>query len=211
MKTFLTAALLLAGSCLVQAQQAYTSAMLKNIDAIYHSNTIDEYQVSVNAFERIAVAEKTKYEPYYYVAFGNIMMAVNESVATRKDDYLNVAAKAVAKANELHPNDSEVVTLEGFVHMIRVTVDPASRGQEYSGKAFNAFDKAVSLNPENPRALAMLGQMQLGTAKFFGSDPSEGCATTSKALEKFDTFKPANSLAPRWGKAMAEGVKANCK
>ena len=210
MKTILTS-ILLASACMLQAQDQFTGAMLKNIDALYHAKTIDEYQASVNAFERIAAAEKNKYEPYYYAGFGNIMIAANESEASQKDNYLDLAAKAIEKASKLKPNDSEIIALEGFVHMIRVNVDPASRGQEYSGKAFTAFNKALSLDPENPRALALLGRMQLGTAKFFGSDTREACTTSGKALDKFDSYKPTASLAPHWGKAIAEEVKANCK
>jgi hypothetical protein len=95
--------------------------------------------------------------------------------------------------------------------MIRVTVDPASRGQQYSGLAFQAFSKAVAINPENPRALGLLAQMQYGTAQFFGSPVTEACTTLTKALEKFETYKNESPLAPTWGKKMAEGMKAACK
>ncbi|MEJ1240248.1 hypothetical protein WBG78_19055 [Chryseolinea sp. T2] len=210
MKTILTSAFILC-ACLMQAQDKYTSAMLKNIDALYKSKTSEEYQSSVNAFDRIASTEKNKFEPYYYAAFGNIMMAVNETVPGKKDNYLDLASANVDKAKTIKPNDSEIIALEGFVHMIRVTVDPQSRGQEYSGKAFTAFNKAVALNPENPRALALLGQMQLGTARFFGNDSSEACATSGKALEKFASYRPASALAPHWGQVMAEEVKSTCK
>ena len=210
MKTILTSLLLLS-TCLLQAQDKYTSAMLKNIEALYKSKTAEEYQATVNAFDRIAATEKTRFEPFYYAAFGNIMMAVNETTPGRKDNYLDLASADVDKAKAIKPNDSEIIALEGFVHMIRVTVDPQSRGQEYSGKAFTAFNKAVALNPENPRALALLGQMQLGTARFFGNDSSEACATSGKALEKFASYKPNSTLAPHWGQVMAEEVKAACK
>ena len=136
---------------------------------------------------------------------------VNEPGPAKKDNYLDLASADVQKAMTIKPNDSEVIALEGFIHMIRVTVDPQSRGQEYSGKAITAFNKAIALNPENPRALALLGQMQLGTARFFGNDSSEACATSGKALEKFATYQPPGNLAPLWGKGMAEEVKANCK
>lgn len=210
MKTVLTSLILLS-VCYVQAQDKYTTTMLKIIDTLYRSKTSEEYQASVNAFERIAAAEKNKYEPYYYAAFGNIMMAVNERDPAKKDNYLDLASADVQKATAIKQNDSEVIALEGFIHMIRVTVDPQSRGQEYSAKAFTAFNKAVALNPENPRALALLGQMQLGTARFFGNDSAEACATSGKALEKFATYQPSAHLAPHWGKGMAEEVQASCK
>jgi len=210
MKTILTTVLLLS-TFLVQAQDKYTSAMLKQIDALYKSRTPEEYQASINSFDRIAAAEKNKFEPYYYAAFGNIMMAVNEAAPAKKDSFLDLASTNIDKAKAIKPNDSEIIALEGFIHMIRVTVDPQSRGQEYSGKAFTAFNQAVALNPENPRALALLGQMQLGTARFFNSDSAEACATSGKALEKFASYQPSSNLAPHWGKVIAEEVKASCK
>jgi hypothetical protein len=193
------------------AQDKYTEAMLKNIDAAYKAKTVADHQATANAFERIAAAEKTKWEPYYYAAFSHIMMANNETDNAKKDAYLDLATKDLDQAKAIKANDSEITALEGFVHMIRVTVDPATRGQEYSGKAFRSFSTAVALNPENPRALALLAQMQYGTAQFFGSSTAEACGTVDKSLQKFETYKAENALSPQWGKQVAEGLKSNCK
>ena len=43
----------------------YAEAMAKNIQTVYSSQSITELQGAVNALERIASAEKTKWEPYY--------------------------------------------------------------------------------------------------------------------------------------------------
>lgn len=193
------------------AQDKYTETMLKNIDAAYNAKTVAEHQAAANTFERIAAAEKTKWEPYYYAAFSNIMMANLETESAKKDAYLDLAAKDIDAAKAIKANDSEVTALEGFVHMIRVTVDPATRGQEYSGKAFRSFSTAVALNPENPRALTLLAQMQFGTAQFFGNSTAEACGTAEKSLQKFETYKAENALSPQWGKQMAERLKSNCK
>jgi len=189
----------------------YAEAMQKNIHSVYTAQTIEELQTATNALERIATAEKTKWEPYYYASFGYVMMATREKDATKKDAYLDLAFNAVNKAKEIAPNESEVITLEGFNYMIRLTVDPASRGAQYSGLSMASFGKAMALNPENPRALACMAQMQYGTAQFFGSPTTEACATLAKSLEKFSTFKSDNPLAPVWGKEMAVGMKEQCK
>ena len=195
----------------LSAQDKYTETMSGKIDATYKAKTVAEYQDAANAFERIAGAEKTKWEPYYYAAFNYIMMANTEQENAKKDSYLDLAAKALDQAKTIKPNDSEITALEGFIHMIRVTVDPATRGQEYSGKAFRSFSTAVALNPENPRALALLAQMQYGTAQFFGSSTAEACGTVEKSIQKFESYKADSALAPQWGKSMAEGLKVNCK
>lgn len=189
----------------------YVEAMKKNIDALYHSASIEDYRKAVNTFERIGAAEKSKWEPYYYASFGYIMMANLETDATKKDSYLDQSLNALGKAKEITGNESEIVALEGFTHMIRITVDPASRGQQYSSMAFQSFSKAVELNPENPRALALLAQMQFGMAQFFGSPTDEACGTVAKALEKFDTFTSENPLAPTWGRSMTDGLETKCQ
>lgn len=178
---------------------------------VYTSKSISDLQGAVNSLERIATTEKTKWEPYYYAAFGYIMMANVETQGNKKDSYLDQAGAMINQAKTIDEKNSEIVALEGFVHMIRVTVDPASRGQQYSGLAMQTFGKAIALNPENPRAHALLAQMQYGTAQFLGSSTAEACSANDAAIQKFAVFKSDNPFAPQWGKEMAEGLKTKCK
>jgi hypothetical protein len=188
----------------------YVEAMQKNIQSVYKAKSVTDLQGSVNSLERIAAAEKVKWEPYYYVSFAYILMSNFEQDAAKKDLYLDQANASIEKAASINDNESEIVALVGFIHMMRVAVDPASRGAQYSGMAMQAFGKATSLNPENPRALALMAQMQYGTAKFFGSPATEACATLNAALQKFDSYKSDNPLAPQWGREMALGLKKEC-
>lgn len=191
--------------------EKYVEAMQKNIKSIYEARDIDSYQQSVNAFERISSAEKSRWEPLYYIAFGNVMMANISQDKQKKDAYLDRAMEVIVLAKSIRENESEIFALEGFVYMIRVTVDPQTRGMEFAPQAMMTFNRALSINPENPRALALLAQMQFGTAQFFGSPTTEACAINSKALDKFDTFKPESVLAPVWGRQMAQSMKGRCQ
>ncbi len=190
----------------------YYEQMGKQIQAVYTAESMDAYQQAVNALNRIAGAEKTKWEPYYYSAFGSVMMATREKEASKKDTYLDQALAAIEKGKVIATNESELVALEGFVHMIRVTVDPATRGQQYSGLAMQTFGRALGMNPNNPRAMSLMAQMQFGTAQFFNQQPTEACETARKALSLFEsTAKSENPLAPQWGKEMTVGLIQNCK
>src|SRR5688572_29536162 len=131
----------------------YVEAMRKSIEAVYKASDIPQLQQAVNTFERIGAAEKSRWEPRYYVAFGYLMMANHEKEAEKKDAYLDRAKTAIEGAKALAPEESEIIALEGFVYMLRVTVDPGSRGPEFTPKALLAFGKANTLNPDNPRAL----------------------------------------------------------
>lgn len=189
----------------------YEEIMVANISKLYESRSIEEFQEVVNKFDRVAAKETDKWEPLYYAGFGYIMMATKTDEAGVKDKYLDLALANINKAKTIAPKESEIVALEGFVHMIRVTVDPATRGQQYSGLAMQAFGKALELNPDNPRALYLMGQMEFGTAQFFGADTSEACTKVNAALEKFETYEPANALAPAWGKGGAMATAESCK
>lgn len=189
----------------------YFEAMSKQMQVVYNSQTLEELQSAVNSLDRIGQAEKDKWEPLYYGAFGYVMMANRETEATRKDAYLDQALERINKAAAISKDNSEITALEGFIHMIRVTVDPASRGQQYSGMSMQAYGKAIEQNPNNPRALALMAQMQFGMAQFFKSPVAEACGLARKALEQFSAYKSDNPLAPAWGQGMTEGLLKQCQ
>ncbi|MEQ9415424.1 MAG: hypothetical protein RIF39_16430 [Cyclobacteriaceae bacterium] len=195
---------------LLFANDKYEQAMQTNIQSIYKAQTAEEMQQAVNAFERIGGAEKSKWEPFYYASFGYIMMSTREEDGTQKDALLDKATEVLKKASAILENDSEITALEGFIYMMRVTVDPASRGQQYSGLAMQTFGKALGLNPQNPRAMALMAQMEFGTAQFFKSPTTSACEKATNAIAMFDAPSSAGPLAPRWGKETALRVVKQC-
>lgn len=197
-------------SILFLVDDRYTEQMTKNIESVYKAATIEDLQKAVNAFERIGGAEKTKWEPFYYASFGYVMMASREPDPGKKDSYLDLARVALGKSSAIKPDDSEIVALEGFIHMIWVSADPASRGPQGAMMAMQSFGKAIALNPANPRALALMAQMQFGTAQFFKQEPTEACETAKKALALFESTPATSPVAPAWGKGMTEGLVKNC-
>jgi hypothetical protein len=193
------------------ANDPYLEAMQKSIEAVYHATSIEQYQHEINTLQRIAAAEPKRWEPAYYAGFCYLMMANLEVDARKKDRYLDEAMISIQGAKQIAGEDSEVLTLEGFVYMMRVSVDPGTRGPEFAPLAMQKFDSAVQANPENPRALTLMARMQYGTAEFFGSSTSEACENANKGRLMFETYKSENPLAPQWGKRIAESLMQNCK
>jgi hypothetical protein len=214
MKTPITLSLLLMLALTITNSFAnddkFKAAMLKNIKLVYSADSVSQYQQAANALERISLAEPTRWEPLYYTAFAYILMSGKEAEKAKRDAYLDQAMAAIEKAKILVHDESELTAMEGFAYMMRIPIDPGSRGMMYAPKAMQAFDKAVALNTNNPRALALKAQMEFGTAQFFKSGTEASCAINAQALEKFATDVP-DELAPVWGKEMAEGLAKNCK
>jgi len=186
------------------ANGPFEKAMGKSIPSMFSADTPESLQAAINQLNRIAEAETDRWEPHYYAAFGYLRMSSFVDTPAEKDQYLDLGLAAIEKGETLQPDDSELATLRGYLQMIKLTVDPATRGASYSGMVFASFQKAIALNPENPRAHFLLGNMQHGTAQFMGGDSSEACASFAKALSLFETATPSSPIAPSWGKESAE-------
>lgn len=190
---------------------AYENAMKKQLQAMKTIQTLEESQNVSNAFLRIAEAKKEEWLPLYYAAYLQSMAAFRFEV--NKDQYLDQAMELVKKADKISPNNSEIVALQGFIVMGKLTVDPMSRGQELSPQAMQLFGKAIALDKENPRATTLMSQMQLGTAKFFGQGPEQACGLARVGLELFakeESKITENYLLPTWGKNQAQQVAEAC-
>jgi len=203
-------ALLIYSTSVMAQDSRYVEEMSKQIATVYSAQTTEELLAAVNSLDRIARVEKEKWEPSYYGAFGYIMLANREKDLSKKDGYLDEALDRVKQATAISKGNSEITALEGFVHMIRVSVDPAARGQQFSGMSMQAFGKALGQDPNNPRALALYAQMQYGTATFLKSSTAEACGMAKKALEQFIAAKNDQPLSPKWGREMTEGMLKNC-
>jgi len=133
--------------------------------------------------------------------------------AADKDKYLDLAMQEVEKGEAINPNDSELEAMRGYIHMIKLTVDPATRGMTYSGLAFTSFQKAITLDPENPRAHFLMGRMQYGTAQFMGGGTEDACGSLFKARVLFEKEEePVNPFAPTWGKrGTEESIQQLCE
>ncbi len=189
----------------LMANGAFERVMGESIPAIFSSDNPENLQQIINKLDRVGAAETDRWEPHYYVAFGYLRMSSMYDNLADKDKYLDLALEAVAKGEEVLPDDAEFETLRGYIQMMKLNADPANRGMQYSGLVFGSFQKAIALSPNNPRAHFLLGQMQYGTAQFMGGGNAEACATMSKSLELFaQQTNPENPFAPSWGKESAE-------
>ena len=192
------------------ASDEYTKNMEVGIKELFTVRTIDELQVVANKFDRIASVETEEWLPSYYASLAHIWMATREPDNTKKDQWLDEAQSRLSQVYEKDDSNSEIVALQGFIYMLKLTVDPATRGATYSQKAFMEFTKATQLDSLNPRALFFRGQMEFGTAQFFQTDTSPACQTMAKSLELFDNFTPRTSIYPDWGKGFAEKTVHDC-
>lgn len=207
MKKIILSAFIVLGTLISQAQSdRYKAAMEKLVPAIDTTRTISGLTELANSFQRIAEAEKTQWLPYYYAALANVNTANMMFTAGQTDQIDALADKAtplLAKAEELEKNNSEIFCLKKMLTTAKMMADPQNRYMTYAPEAAEALETAKKLNPENPRVYLLEGQDLFFTPEQFGGDKQEAKRKFEEAMKKFETFKPADSISPNWGRMQA--------
>lgn len=181
------------------ANEAYHQAMSQSIEKLFKAATIADFTESANQFERISQIEKKEWLPLYYASYAYIMISFQEPDNAQKDAYLDQAQKFLDQAMALAPEESELHLLQGFLYPSRITIDPMNRGMQYMEKMNASLDKALQLNPDNPRVYFLRGTMTYHMPEAYGGGAANALPFLKTAQEKFSAFKPKTNLSPNWG------------
>jgi hypothetical protein len=174
--------------------------------------SLEDLSVVSNHFERIANTENENWLPFYYAGYTRVLMAAMESDSRKKDSFLDVAQTHLDVVETIEHDAIERMVLQGFLYMIRMSVD-LSRGVELGQECAMILNQAYMMNDQNPRAVLMLAQFNLGTAQYMGMDTSEPCSMLVAALKLLDQSQPegANQFLPGWGKDLAMNMQNQCQ
>ncbi len=212
MKTLLLSIAMLVSVVAVAQSDKYVQAMKANMAKLDSAKTVDDYVAISNAFERIAKAEKDKWLPYYYAALTQTLGTYRlQGAPSRVDAMLDKADDLLISAEMLNPNVSELYCVKSMVYSGRLMVDPQVRGQEFGQKSEKALQQAIEADPGNPRPYVLMGQSKMYMPTFWGGGKDKAKPLFEKSIELFASFKPADSLAPSWGKRMAESLLKQCE
>lgn len=181
------------------ANEAYHKAMSQSIEKLYQAASITDYLESANQFERISQIEKKEWLPLYYASYAYIMISFQEPDNAKKDAYLDQAQKFLDQAMALAPEESELHMLQGFLYPSRINIDPMTRGMQYMEKMNASLDKALQLDPHNPRVYFLRGTMTYHMPEAYGGGAANALPFLKTAREKFTAFKPKTDLSPNWG------------
>ena len=208
----LTIALCCSVACFAQTDK-YTAAMKENMAKQDSVKSKEDMFALSNAFERIAKAEKNKWQPYYYAALQQILgcYRMQGPEAKNIDAALDHADELLAAAEVMSPENSELLCLKSMIATGRMMADYQERMATYGPKASELLSQAIKLNPSNPRAYLLLGQNTFYTPSAFGGGKDKAKPILEKSVQLFETFEPATELDPAWGKGMAASILKQCE
>lgn len=187
-------------------QDRYIKEMEKHLVGFDSVRSVAVLIEKANAFERIAEAEKNKWLPYYFAALSTVNLgytftfgstggntAKSDPLADKAEDLLN-------KADSLDPNNSEIYLVRKMIATLRMLGDVMNRFMTEGKIASDALAMAKKLNPENPRVYVMEGIDFFNTPEQFGGNKARAKELFEEAFMKFDSYKPASSIHPDWGR-----------
>jgi hypothetical protein len=211
-KVILSIAVVLVSLASMAQKSEFYKTMGETLGQFATCKNVADFQALGNKFQMIANVEKGEWLPLYYHAHCYILMSFLEPAdATKKDSYLDVAEKSIAKLIEMAPNESEVYALQSFYFIGRLVVNPMERGQEFSGLSGQAIEKSLALDANNPRAKMIKLQGDIGSAPYMGKDPKSFCPQAKELLAAWDNFKPKSPIYPSWGKDQVAAIVKGCQ
>ena len=176
----------------------YEATMKANLQKIDEAKTLADYTVLAVRFERIANAEKTKWQPGYYAVLCYLNAAALLQLSDDEKRVLPDKAQPIMdNLKKNFKNESEVFALQGFLYEMRIM--GMASAMKYSPLATEVLEEAEKLNPENPRVYYLQGMNVFHTPKAFGGGKEKAKPLFEKAKVLFAAQKPASSLDPIWG------------
>lgn len=141
----------------VQAQNSnqYQTAMQKALDKLDSAKNPEQLLDSRNLFERISIKFNDQWQPIYYTAYCDIQMVYFDSKSEMNKARLENAKGLLEKLDNFANADaSEVSTLWGYYYNAMIVFNPAT-SQTLFGNVVESYEKAIQLNPENPRPVIL--------------------------------------------------------
>jgi tetratricopeptide (TPR) repeat protein len=185
--------------------------MKASINMMDTAISIGELQHAANQFERIGSAKQQEWLPYYYSAYCCIQISHLVKSDEQKDLYVERAEELNSIADRISPNNSEIYVMKGFILQAKMNVDPMIRGLKYNKECLAMFEKAKSLDLDNPRSYLWHGVNLMNTPVFMGGGKEKARPLIKRALEHFNTSNLESPIHPDWGREYAERMWKECK
>ena len=194
------------------AQDAkYVKAMGDNLTALQTAEGPEEWQKIANKFEQIAATKTDEWLPNYWAGYCNLIVGFMIKDNNQKDLLADKTEKFLKKAQELNPQNDELLILEAYLAMARLSIDPMNRWQKQGAIFEGSLKKAEAINADNPRIYYLKGNNLLYTPEQFGGGKAAACPLLKKAMEKYEKFTPTSEIHPNWGKELTEETLKQCE
>ncbi|MDM1353806.1 tetratricopeptide repeat protein [Myroides marinus] len=164
---------------------------------------------AVAILDRVATMDKENWIPVYYKVFIEVTQGFNNPQGDDVEDI--VERNRILIDQWITVGGDEWYVLKGLNETLELITDPMNKGMTQSPIINKAYEQAVKLNPNNPRAVYSLASFHLNSAKFMKVDIPYYCQMLEKSIVLFDQQKSDIPFYPSWGKDWAVKTQEICK
>ncbi len=188
----------------------FDQSMERALERFAQAENTEELMKSARAFDKIAEMHPEQWQPLYYagISYASAAFAAEESATLNKA--LNLCNARANTMTKHWPENAESHVLMAVAHGAAITANP-SQAPQYTNLLHAEAQKALDLEPGNPRAQLMLIRNGMGAAQWMNQPLDTYCAKAQDAYDAFDTFKSEEHFAPTWGKDQLLELANSCK
>lgn len=177
-----------------------TNELEKNIIFLDTAKSAVSQAEITTRFDQLANADSQNWLVAYYAAYSQLLLGIRgQQDQETKDEIYDKALHYLTKADSLSPNNSEVYVMKAYAVFMKMSVYPQKRAMTMIVESNQLIEKAIALDPENPRAYFIKGQTSFYVPEMFGGGKPAAQVSLTAAKEKFEKFR-AKPLFPNWGK-----------
>lgn len=195
-------------TCAVQADRdgREVEKVVRKLDKVAHYS---DYKSLADQFRRLREENSGNWLTNYYQAFCLLQYALRTPHVEEVDQYCDRALKSLEEIDPQQANAAEVYCLRAMERSVRIRVDIMLRGMEYSINSETFLEKALQLDPDNPRAYLLKGQNTFNRPEIFGGGKKAAKPFFEKSVAYFQQEKK-NLPAPSWGQESAISMLSAC-
>lgn len=164
---------------------------------------VGDYELLETRFAALAKADGGWLSNYYAalcdVRIGFLLQRDGERIESYSDRGLRHVQQALAALDTAVQRDelAEVYTVASLLYRTKVFINPMTMGPKYGPVAEKYVQRALQLNPDNPRAIYVDAWNKYHTPKAWGGDKEQARALAAKSLSILAKESPGTQ--PHWG------------
>ena len=184
--------------------ELFKQSMIK----LQNDSTPDRLLKSIAELRRINTIYPENWIIFYHISLFEIQQSF-QNLSGNNEILFDDAKKFIDQLKQMKKaDDSEIYTLEGYYYYALIAKDPGNNGPAYYKNVFDAYQKALNYNPENPRAQLLFLIFKKDMARFMGKDDENICNQLAE-IEKLFKKESNETLKPSWGEATLKSMIAN--
>ncbi|MGF6847792.1 hypothetical protein QFZ51_003027 [Chitinophaga sp. W3I9] len=198
-KLFICTLMLVSG----YSSMAQSNALQQAVNQLDQAQTVKDYAALEKTFS--GISEQPAWLPPYYAALCNaktgfLLQDDGEKIEPFADRGEAMAQKALSLLDSTKQKKelAEVYTVLSMVYRTRVFINPMTYGRKYGVLSGQMLQKALALDPGNPRALYVAAWVKYYTPKMWGGDKEQAKKLATESLQKLGN--PGTDVYPHWGR-----------